>query len=156
MTKNKVETLVINETPKNKTPKTKEWLARLTEAELEEWSAIVNDWQTAENFIIERYIGEIDESCELHVFCDASLAAYGAVIYLVKDSSVHILFSKSRVHPLKKGTLDPRLTIPKLELLGTLVGVRALKFVIEEMKLSSMEKTKNFFCGQILKLYSAG
>ena len=63
---------------------------------------------------------------ELHVFCDASQIAYGTVAYLKKIDSGRafsdIIFSKTRVAPLKT------VTIPRLELLATLLGARNIKF----------------------------
>lgn len=59
----------------------------------------------------------------LHVFCDASERAYSAVAYLCgrnKDGDIVTCFvaSKSKVAPLKK------ITLPRLELLGALIGAR--------------------------------
>lgn len=61
----------------------------------------------------------------LHVFCDASPAAYGAAIYAVtaRDERPMLLISKARVAPTKKTTL------PRLELLRALVGTRLLTYV---------------------------
>lgn len=60
---------------------------------------------------------------KLHVFCDASEKAYSAVAYLQgqnKEGEVVTSFvaSKSRVAPLKK------MTLPRLELMGALIGAR--------------------------------
>ncbi|GBN07236.1 hypothetical protein AVEN_16006-1, partial [Araneus ventricosus] len=67
----------------------------------------------------------------LHVFCDASLDAYAAVIFLRSDNQGEIILrfvgSKSRVSPLK------RLTIPRLELLACLLGARFAKYTVEAL-----------------------
>ena len=58
--------------------------------------------------------------CQLHVFCDASEKAFGAVAYSVDLSSQmsNILVSKARVCPQQK------LTIPKLELTSVNIGCK--------------------------------
>ena len=61
----------------------------------------------------------------MHVFCDASLRAYGSVVFLRRvrtDGSVELSFvvAKSRVAPLKS------ITLPRLELLAALIGSRFL------------------------------
>ncbi|GBM49848.1 hypothetical protein AVEN_191249-1 [Araneus ventricosus] len=67
----------------------------------------------------------------LHVFCDASLDAYAAVIFLRSDNQGEIILrfvgSKSRVSPLK------RLPIPRLELLACLLGARFAKYIVEPL-----------------------
>ncbi|GBL93301.1 hypothetical protein AVEN_130832-1 [Araneus ventricosus] len=67
----------------------------------------------------------------LHVFCDASLDAYAAVIFLRSDNQGEIILrfvgSKSRVSPLK------RLTILRLELLACLLGARFAKYIVEAL-----------------------
>ena len=61
-----------------------------------------------------RYVSMPSASIQIHAFCDASLAAYVACIYVRSylDGNINmaLLCSKSRVSPLKT------LTIPKLEL----------------------------------------
>ena len=65
-------------------------------------------------------------------FCDASIKAYATAIYLYHPSQgnykVDLIFSKTRLAPIQ-------ITIPRLELLGVLIGVRALKFVEKELHL---------------------
>ena len=69
---------------------------------------------------------------ELHVFCDASNGAYGAAVYLrtfdgEDAASVHLLYSKSRLSPIKAAT------VPRLELLAVLIGTRMVKFLKKEL-----------------------
>ena len=68
---------------------------------------------------------------ELHLFCDASEFAYGAVVYLkvVSTSGVFIslVLCKSRVAPLKS------VSIPRLELTAATVAARMSRFLCEEL-----------------------
>ena len=70
----------------------------------------------------------------MRIFCDASEKAYGCCAYLrvVEGTrvSVNLILTKARVAPLKT------VTLPRLELLGTLLGSRVLKFLISELHLS--------------------
>jgi hypothetical protein len=70
---------------------------------------------------------------EIHVFCDASESAYGAACYLAVMVDGCLKFSlvtaKARVAPLK------RVILPRLELLGCLVGCRLLNHVCAALDL---------------------
>ena len=65
-------------------------------------------------------------------FCDASAIAYATAVYLhqsYRDTfKADLIFSKTCLAP--QGT-----TIPRLELLGALIGIRALKFLLKEVHL---------------------
>ena len=65
-------------------------------------------------------------------YCDASLSAYAAVIYLLIESEsgsyMHFVASKTRVSPLK------RQTIPRLELLSALLLARLMETVTAALK----------------------
>ncbi|XP_035229439.1 uncharacterized protein LOC118201437 [Stegodyphus dumicola] len=73
----------------------------------------------------------IKDSWTLHVFCDASQAAYATVIYLrsKEEDKVFVKFviAKSRVSPLKK------ITIPRLELLACVLGARLARYTVETL-----------------------
>ena len=78
-------------------------------------------------------------SYQLHGFCDSSLPVYAAVVYLRATSGASIqtafVASKTRVAPL------PQLTIPRLELLCTLILSRLITTVEEALKpLVAIEK----------------
>lgn len=73
---------------------------------------------------------------ELHGFSDASSQAFACCVYLKTtdryNSTVNLIFSKSKVKPKKFG---PNFSIHRMELLAAGIGVRALIFVKEQLKL---------------------
>ncbi|KAL0150932.1 hypothetical protein M9458_053851 [Cirrhinus mrigala] len=75
---------------------------------------------------------------KLHIFCDASEKVYGAVAYLQGENEggetvTSFVASKTRVAPLKK------LTLPRLELMGALIGARIGNNLLRPL---NMEKTQ--------------
>ncbi|GBM74810.1 hypothetical protein AVEN_141729-1 [Araneus ventricosus] len=63
---------------------------------------------------------------EMHIFCDSSQVAYGAVAYFWWETpsgevGVRFVMAMSRLAPLKK------LSLPRLELMGALVGAKLWK-----------------------------
>ena len=79
--------------------------------------------------------GKISDA-EFHVFCDASEKAYCAAIYVVHDQRSKLVMAKGRLAPL-----DPNLTIPRLELMAALIGVRLMEFVRSTLKLKDPSVT---------------
>ena len=77
---------------------------------------------------------ESKEKTELHIFCDASKLAYGAVAYLKvynkKGSKVSFIMGKSCVVPIKT------ITIPRLELTAAVVATKLYQFVKEEIDMT--------------------
>ena len=63
--------------------------------------------------------GTVTTLTDIYVFADASIRAYGAVVYL----NISLAMSKSRVAPLKA------LTLPRLELMADVTASRVAKFV---------------------------
>ena len=85
-------------------------------------------------------ISDNDIKAELHVFCDASEDAYGAVAYLKNEESsqseVSLVMGKSRVAPLKT------MTIPRLELTAAALAVKLYCFIKDEI---DVQVDKTFF-----------
>jgi len=76
----------------------------------------------------------------LHAFCDASMRAYGACVYLQtidRDNKGRsaLICSKSRVAPIKNKTIS----LPRLELCGAVVLARLVKHVREALKIEFSE-----------------
>ncbi|XP_021921219.1 uncharacterized protein LOC110830503 [Zootermopsis nevadensis] len=94
------------------------------------WHRWVSTLPSPSDILIPRWVGTSDkDSYEIHVFCDASEGAYGAVLYVRTSTcnhySVRLLCSKNRLAPVK------RVTLPRLELLGALLGSRLLRYLCE-------------------------
>ena len=87
---------------------------------------------------IPRWLGTTcSQVYELQVFCDASAHAYATAVYLkvrsscdLHTSQTHLIFSKLRLSPTSKSRGKKRaMSIPRLELMGIVIGARALTFV---------------------------
>ncbi|XP_040068986.1 uncharacterized protein LOC120842033 [Ixodes scapularis] len=108
----------------------------------QEWNTWCNEIPQLQVISISRFLfEELRDTTlfyELHVFTDASPKAYGAVVYLRTSGSentveIHLLLAKARVAPLKK------LTLPRLELMGALIGSRLLRYVEKTLSLQDHE-----------------
>lgn len=105
------------------------WDDELPEELLVHWTRLQKSLREFKPIEIPRSLGNGANilSCSLHGFCDASLKAYAAVIYLVVRTEVghltKLLCSKTRVAPIKS------VTIPRLELLSALLLSRLVNTV---------------------------
>jgi len=115
-----------------------DWDEPLDQDFADAWSMLAEDIKEATTIVYPRlYFVSQNQlpsvSTQLHIFTDASLRAYGVVVYLRQNNSVALVMSRSRVTPTKM------ITLPRLELMAAVTGVRLANFVIAAMrsKLSS-------------------
>ena len=100
-----------------------DWDQPLDGAILSKWQALVSDLQEAQPISIPRsYFNGVNGEVrlyQLYGFCDASIRAYAAVVYLVIETDVgnyvKFVVSKTHVAPIQSQT------IPRLELLSALL-----------------------------------
>lgn len=102
-----------------------DWDAKLPASILDRWIEFSQNIHYLNSLKIPRYLFSKLECVEIqiHGFSDASLAAYGASIYVRglysnNTASSHLLCSKSRIAPLKT------VSLPRLELCGALLLAR--------------------------------
>ncbi|XP_071149289.1 uncharacterized protein [Mytilus edulis] len=103
-----------------------DWDQSLSSEFTKQWTEIAQNTEKAlETEIPRMYLqGEEDISnSTLHIFTDASAKAYGACAYIVTEKQSSLVMAKSRVAPLKQ------ITIPKLELMGAVIGARLLDYI---------------------------
>ena len=111
-----------------------DWDDKLDIANQTEWLDVKMDLDCIVQVKMKRCIQVSGESkYHLVCFCDASTVVYASAMYLIQCSgtttSDNLVFSKARLPPIKE------LTIPRLELMAVLIGVRSLQFVREQMRL---------------------
>ena len=117
------------------------WDDPLPENVCDLWQNIFEDIVKLKTVEFPRCIKPADSlgQAELHVFCDASVLAYGAAAYLlwhaVDGPHVQLISAKARVAPLKQTT------VPRLELMAALIASRLAKTICEEFKEKPAEIT---------------
>ncbi|XP_064461641.1 uncharacterized protein LOC135371581 [Ornithodoros turicata] len=112
-----------------------DWDTPLTGNIQELWHTWWSELPKLDNIALNRCLvpdGNYNFKYELHIFSDASPYAYGACLYLRaiangRTAKVGFVFAKARVAPLKA------LTLPRLELMGALLGVRLSKKITETL-----------------------
>ena len=91
---------------------------------------LATQYATMPDIPVPRQISPLLTSAELHIFTDASISAFSAVIYarqpLYDTTPARLVFvlGKSRVAPIKKRS------VPKLEIEASVLGVRLLRTVL--------------------------
>ncbi|CAM1305549.1 Uncharacterised protein g4091 [Pycnogonum litorale] len=106
---------------------------------VKKWSNWINDMLEVQIVQFSRsfcngVFDELKAEAEFHIFVDSSETAYGSAVYLktkAEPATVHLVISLARVAPIK------RVTIPRLELLAAVIGVRLMNKVKEALQLSS-------------------
>lgn len=115
------------------------WDAPLPEDLSKEWKTILVEMKELESICLPRNITIPDvKDAQIHCFTDSSTVAYSAVIYLVQKKTVNFIIGKSRLVPIKD---QENLKIPRLELLGVLIGSRLIKYVLKFLHLNITQLT---------------
>ncbi|XP_037296552.1 uncharacterized protein LOC115448841 [Manduca sexta] len=121
------------------------WDVKFNNTLISEWQHIASKFAHLKDIRIERYYSRSlnrDKfsnkiEYELHCFTDSSKEAYAAVIYLRSclgnNNTISFIIGKSRLVPLKD---QDNLQIPKLELLGVLIGYRLINHVMKFVRLN--------------------
>jgi len=118
------------------------WDSVLDDERADEWSSIRAEISGIFGVRLPRFVGRVDDRSTLVVFSDASMMGYGACVYLRtydgEKFSSNLIFSKSRLSPpaakKNKSARIRKVTIPRLELLGAVVGSHVGKFCREALK----------------------
>ncbi|KAH7724126.1 Pao retrotransposon peptidase family protein-like protein [Aphelenchoides avenae] len=112
-----------------------DWDDEVSEELAKLWYEAIKDFDQTTIRIPRRISKGKISTVEIHVFTDGSSQAYGFTAYLrVKDIDgvyrTNLVYARARVKPIKDAE---RYTIPRMELLGVLVGARAIKFLQTEI-----------------------
>jgi hypothetical protein len=82
------------------------------------------------------HFGSVDAVQELHVFCDASRRAYGAVAYLCYKEQTAFVMSKAHITPIKDSQREGErdISIPEAELMAAYLGTLLATTIITALK----------------------
>ncbi|XP_055918318.1 uncharacterized protein LOC129950401 [Eupeodes corollae] len=102
------------------------------------WITIREELHLLESIRIPRLMWTNKVNYEFHAFCDASLDAYAAVIYCRSENldgtvSISLIAAKTKVAPIKV------LSLPRLELCGTLLLTRLVKKIKISLQIKHMQ-----------------
>lgn len=111
------------------------WDDKLNQELERKWMTFQNELKYINDLYIPRHV-DFNPNAQIAAFVDGSSMGYGPVVYLItkerEETKVFLLASKSRVAPLKN-----KLTIPRLELLGSLLMAELVKKVAEALKINN-------------------
>ena len=102
------------------------WDETLPDTFAQDWQEIISDLCQVNLIKFPRSVVGT-EPCFLHVLCDASSHAYGAVTYLSTGDYSQLLTTKARATPVKSSSL------PQLELTALQVGVQLASCIIRTL-----------------------
>ena len=112
-----------------------EWDEPLSGQLLIKWNSLLSGFKGVVTSIPRCYVWSVTEEasrCSFHGFCDASLGAYAAVVYVKIETPCGIttsfVASKTRVAPVSKQT------IPRLQLLSALLLANLITTVTDALK----------------------
>ncbi|XP_055910789.1 uncharacterized protein LOC129945154 [Eupeodes corollae] len=118
-----------------------DWDDPIPAALKKDWDAFLRELHLIERLRIPRWIqlSKTNKAIELHGFCDASMKAYGAAVYVrVLDSKdkihVNLLLSKNKVAPNQR-----TITLPRLELCGAVVLAELLQYTKEVLAIPNVK-----------------
>ncbi|XP_055838362.1 uncharacterized protein LOC129906572 [Episyrphus balteatus] len=117
------------------------WDDPIPTALMKEWEAFHREFPLIERLRIPRWthISPTNMAIELHGFCDASMKAYGAAVYVrILDSNgnihVNLILSKTRVAPSKR-----TITLPSLEVCDAVVLAQLLQYTKEVLAIPNVK-----------------
>ena len=125
----------------------KDWDKEWSQDETEKFLRWVGELAELKKIRIPRYaFGDSSrKGIQIHQFCDASRDAYAAIVFvrveLIEGVSVQLIQARSRVAPLSKKK-QRTVTIPRLELMGCLIGSRLTQSVKESL---AIEEVPTFY-----------
>ena len=99
------------------------WDEPLSDDVIQLFNELLPDYNNLDSITFPRLVCLKNEEAYLHVFCDASTAAYGCVSYVVTGGKSSLLMSRSPVAPIKTKS------IPQLELTALLLGCRLANYI---------------------------
>ena len=110
----------------------------------ERWTSILADLIELPKLTVPRpYFKQRHDTCNVYVFSDASMKAYGAVVYICHQDQVTLVMSKNRVAPTKT------ITLPKLELMAA----RLANFVKSSLNSYDLCSTTHLWTDSQISLY---
>ena len=125
------------------------WDDAMPEVMTKQWKDWFDGIEELEKIEVPRCLHSLGQEAELekqklHVFSDASEQAYAAAVYVVTESatgerSSTLALARARVAPTKK-----RLTVPRLELIAAVMGLRLAKKACKALGISLREV--HFWC----------
>ena len=114
----------------------------------ESWVSILADLIELPKLAVPRpYFRQSHDACNMFVFSDASMKAYGAVVYLCHQDQVSLVMSKNRVAPTKA------ITLPKLELMAAVMATRLANFVKSSLHNYDLSTTTHLWTDSQIVLY---